>query len=670
MLPGAESTSGWTKGMRRPYTVAAEAMRMLVGVLVAVSLVFVALRVLSGNPALGTVPHNPQYAGLAQQNIAIFALDQPLWAQYFVWIFDVFTGRLGISYYYRIPVMDLVASRVAVTVELLLGTTLWALLVGTPLGWVASSPRGRIRSALSHGAALVLYAVPVFWSCLLLLVGVYDAWRTSLGSPFSIPTAIPRVTGFLTIDALLSGNLSDFWLALWTTALLTLPGGIAFSYPVAMRVRNALRERTQSAETPDPSRPPGQTVRKRLWITLAANAGSLAVLMPFLLSAVILEEWMGGRQGLGFLVIQAVDRLDAILLQGIVAILLLLALAAATPFALLGAAFLRRPRPVVVVPGTVPDERAFMEWFRRIWSGLFKRSAIPFWIGFLLVAAILVLTYGASLFTPYGPLQRVTDTACSQSTPPLTALQPPCPTHPLGTDYFAQDIFSQVLYGGQYLIAETLPALAVSAGIGAGLALVCAYLGRFADVPLRVALGAFAVLPVLAVVLLLLVTSATFSFLLALTIVFVPILFRDARDLVAKVEWPRPLFGPGGLPGGLVGRFLAAVAAIGPGLTARLPRRLAEMGLLVETLTLFGLSPPNVVDWARTTSSAIESNAILYNLPWIVVPGIMLFLYTLGLLALSVGLRGILTSDSRGGVSEPAPPVPAKADSFPSTGTP
>ncbi len=669
MLPGSESTNGWTKGMRRPYAIAAEATRFLVGVALAVTFVFVVLRVFPGSPYLSLIPHDPKYAGLLEQNIAVFALDQPLWVQYFVWILDVFTGRLGISYFYRLPVMDLVSSRLPVTLELLLGTALWAILLGTVLGWIGSSRRHRVWTGLSRGATLVLYAMPVFWSILLLSVGALEAWKVNLGNPFGTPYEPPRVTGFLTIDALLTGNWDYFWPAFWTTALLTLPGGLALCLPIASRVRNAVQRQTEREGSA--SALARRPFRERVPTLLAAVAGSLAVVMPFLVCAVVLEEWIGGRRGLGYLMFSAVVDLDPVLLQGVATILLLLALAVTAPFAILGAAFLRRPRPAVVLPVTVPERHTFQRWVSGVWGRLWQRSAIPFWLGLALVAAVAVLTYGASAFTPYGPLQRVADASCSTSSPPYVFLQPPCPSHPLGTDYFGHDIFSQVLYGGQYLIGETVQALALSTAIVAGLALLCAFLGRYVDVPFRVGLGAAAALPVVVVVLLVVFAGASLGFVAALTIAFVPILFRDARDLVAGVEWPRPLFGAVGAPRpGPLGRLVAAVAAVGPGFVARLPRRLAEMGLLLEAFTFIGLIPPTVVDWARITGNAVNNQAFTFNILWMVVPGALLFVYTMGLLVLSDGLRRVLTPEAHRLLPGPIPAAPIPAGSPPSPGTP
>lgn len=661
MFSGSESTNSWTKGMRRPYAVVAELTRFLVGVWMALTLVFVTLRVWS-QPAFSITPHNPQYAGFISQNAATFALDQPLSIQYVVWFLNVLIGRLGISYYYRTPVMDLIATRLPVTLELLTATTLWAVLLGIVLGFVAANRRIRIARGVARGAALFLYALPLFWLVLVVLLGVYESWKVSPGLPFTSPNEPPRVTGFLILDALLSGNLGDAWLAVWTTALLALPAGMVLCLPIAMRVRNALAGAAQSNGVPNPVPGPTPSRPRSLGTVLAAVTGGIGVLMPFLVSAVSLEEWIGDRRGVAWLAITGIYRLDTTLIQGTLAFLALVALAAALPFALLGAGFLHRPRPVSTRPRAVPGSTAFNRWTMVVARRLMSRSSLVFWIGLILVAVPLVMTAAAPLLSPYGPMQRVTDTACSTMTPPLSALQPPCPAHPLGTDYFSFDIYSQVLYGGGYLMVSTLEALAVSASIAVALALLCALVGRFTDVPLRVVLGALATFPVLLLVFLFFATDVPSPLVTALELVFLPVLFRDARDLVAPVERPRPLQPSGaGSFMGLLYRALASVGAIGPGFAARLPRRLAEMGLLFETVGFIGLIPPNQTDWASMTGEAIQMNASAFNLPWLVVPGLVFFLYTFGLLVLSDSLRVVLNPEDRGPAPAPlpAPPTPA-----------
>lgn len=660
---GSESAGDWTRGMRVSQAIAFEACRFVVAVWLALTLVFLAFQVWSGGAALSIIPHDPRYVGLIGQNTEIFALDQPLTTRYGVWLADAFLGRLGISYYYRLPVLAVLAPWIPATLELMIGTTLWAAVLGGLLGWAAASRRVRGVGLLARAAGLVVYALPLFWGLLLLLYAAFEGWGISLGMPLPPSPTRPRPTGFPVLDALLSGDLGQAWLVFWTSALLTLPAGAALALPILLRVRNALREVRDSGVfahlPPGHGLPPAAAFRT----ALAPIAGGIAAIFPFVVSSVLLVEWLAGRRGLGWYSVEGLDVLDVPLVQGALTLLAILALLGALPFALLEAAFLRRP--AADAPRPVPGDAEVGAQIRAAAGRLVTRPALVVWVGLALLAIPVLMTALAPLLSAYGPLQRVTDSACNPGGTPF--LQPPCAAHPLGTNYFGFDVYSQVLWGGLLVMAETAEAMAVSAGIALGLALLCGVAGRPADVPLRFLLGSVAMLPALAVLFLFLVSGVFGSreggLVIALEFLFVPILFRDARNLVGPVERPAALVGPSDGPlGGPAARLRASIAAVGPGLAARVPRRLAEMALLFELFTAFGTLPPTVVDWAQTTTQAIDSNAfVIGNWGWLFVPGLLLFLYAAGLVLLSDGLRGILA---------PEPPPPAVRVEAPAPGTP
>ena len=112
----------------------------------------------------------------------------------------------------------------------------------------------------------------------------------------------------------------------------------------------------------------------------------------------------------------------------------------------------------------------------------------------------------------------------------------------------------------------------------------------------------------------------------------------------------------------LLGRARAAVASSLPGFFARLPRRAAEMALLVETVTAVGLAPAGFVDWGAEISSALFSSSIVGGSPWAwYLPAMLLILFVLGLLLLSDGLR--LALEAR---PPPRPSDGVRPASFPS----
>lgn len=76
-------------------------------------------------------------------------------------------------------------------------------------------------------------------------------------------------------------------------------------------------------------------------------------------------------------------------------------------------------------------------------------------------------------------------------------LQPPSPTHPLGTDELGRDLLLRLLYGGRVSLAVGIAAALVASAIGTGIGLAAGYLGGRTDaVLMRIADGVIA-LPLL-----------------------------------------------------------------------------------------------------------------------------------------------------------------------------
>ena len=101
---------------------------------------------------------------------ARFGLDRPLLAQLWQYIVNVLQFDLGDSYIWERPVSAMIADKLFATV-LLAGTALaFAMTIGVLLGVFTAR---RPESSASHGVtflSLVGYALPVFWTAIMLLV--------------------------------------------------------------------------------------------------------------------------------------------------------------------------------------------------------------------------------------------------------------------------------------------------------------------------------------------------------------------------------------------------------------------------------------------------------------------------------------------------------------------
>jgi peptide/nickel transport system permease protein len=166
--------------------VIAYVVRRLIGLVISLFLVsilvFLAMRVLPGDPAqvmLGMEAVPETLARLRQD----LGLDRPLPVQYAAWARGLLTGDLGESLQYGVPIGELVASRLAVTVPLAGLAVAIAVLIGIPLGLFAATHRGRPGDYGVMLLSQVGLAVPAFWLGILLILvfAVRLGWLSSGG---------------------------------------------------------------------------------------------------------------------------------------------------------------------------------------------------------------------------------------------------------------------------------------------------------------------------------------------------------------------------------------------------------------------------------------------------------------------------------------------------------
>jgi len=152
---------------------------------------------------------NPEVVAAAK---ARWGLDRSLPEQYVIYVRNLLSGDLGTSIRTRQPVAVDLITRLPATLELVIA----AMIVGSSLGVVLGVLAARFRDrAFDHFArlfALVGSSLPVFWSGLILLylLSVRLAWIPGPGRLDARTTPPETVTGFLTVDSLIAGDLGRF----------------------------------------------------------------------------------------------------------------------------------------------------------------------------------------------------------------------------------------------------------------------------------------------------------------------------------------------------------------------------------------------------------------------------------------------------------------------------
>lgn len=96
--------------------------------------------------------------------------DRSVIYRYLIYMKDLVRGDLGISYIYKMPVLDLYMSRLPATLKLAFAGVALSLVISIPLGIYAAMHAGSIQDNLCSAAALFGISMPRFWLGLMLII--------------------------------------------------------------------------------------------------------------------------------------------------------------------------------------------------------------------------------------------------------------------------------------------------------------------------------------------------------------------------------------------------------------------------------------------------------------------------------------------------------------------
>ncbi|MGO4567849.1 ABC transporter permease [Rhizobium sp. 2YAF20] len=143
-------------------------LQMIPTVVFILVVTFVLIRLLPGDPASAMLGDRALDADVARINASL-GLDKPVIVQFFYFVRRIFTGDLGNSISLRIPVLQLIAQRLPVTLMLIGMAAVIALFLAVPLAFVAALRREQAPDTVIRGAFQVGLSMPVFYIGILLL---------------------------------------------------------------------------------------------------------------------------------------------------------------------------------------------------------------------------------------------------------------------------------------------------------------------------------------------------------------------------------------------------------------------------------------------------------------------------------------------------------------------
>lgn len=282
------------------------AAESLVSILLLTIIVFGLMLAAPGDPAvmmMGQAAANPEnHAALVQLRHEM-GLDQPVYVQYWRWFSNVLRGNLGDSNRSGRPVLNLVLGRLPVTMELLVFSIGFSLIVSIPLGVWAATTRRRWLDQFFVLLSVAGVAIPGFWFGLVLIL------------VFSVLLGWLPPSGFVPLFANPAENLLRAAMPVLTLSTYLIATFTRFLRSDMLEVLREDFVRTASAKGLPRRRVVWRHAFRNslpsLWTVLGVEAGTL-------LGGAILVEVVFGWSGIGWLAVQAVGNQDYPLVQGIV----------------------------------------------------------------------------------------------------------------------------------------------------------------------------------------------------------------------------------------------------------------------------------------------------------------------------------------------------------------
>jgi peptide/nickel transport system permease protein len=261
-----------------------------------VSLLSFSLLFMSGDPASAIAGENASATDIEAIRV-LYGFDRPFLVQYADWLFGALSGDFGQSYYFRVPVAQLIGERLSTTMLLGVCGISFALITAIPLGVAAAMRPNSLIDRTALFLSVMGQAMPSFWFGLVLIVvfSIQLGWLPPSGSAtwkhFIMPTV---VLGYYAMPAIMR---------------LTRAG--------MLEVLNADYIRTARAKGASETRVMFKHALRNAVVPVVSLA---AVQMGFMLGGSIVVESIFALHGAGYLAWESIARNDLPTVQALILI--------------------------------------------------------------------------------------------------------------------------------------------------------------------------------------------------------------------------------------------------------------------------------------------------------------------------------------------------------------
>ena len=231
-------------------------------------------------------------------------LNDPFMVQYGRFLKNAVQGDLGTSYFFKRPALDVIMDKLPATIDLVIGATFWILLFSVPVGVFAAIRPHHWFSKVAMGVSIIGISVPVFLTAIFLIYvfAVELGWLPSYGRGDTVLLLGRWKTSLFTLDGLKH---------------LLLPSISLASVILPLFVRMIRSEMMEVLETEYVKFAWAKGLHKRrIWMVHAFKNTLLPVItvggvqLGIMVAYTILTETVFQWPGMGFMFLEAINRVD------------------------------------------------------------------------------------------------------------------------------------------------------------------------------------------------------------------------------------------------------------------------------------------------------------------------------------------------------------------------